>query len=411
MSSGPDTERRKIVAFPSKLPQRTIRDPRIDVFRGLALIMIVIDHIPGNPYERFTLRAFGFSDAAEAFFLMSGIAAGIAYSGGFLKLRQGAGTIGAAVLPLWRRAWTLYLVQLFLTICVLGMYAWAADTFLRSEFRIQHNLGLIYSETGSALTGLATLSYQIGYVNILPVYIVLLLFAPIALWGAMRAPFVTLALSGALWLAGGWNRWNIPNDPGGGGWFFSPFAWQAIFVLGLVIGVRHRAGRRLVPISRPLLWTAITFLVLVLAWRNIPALGIYLNHKMAQLGAMGVPFNVVSHNKTYLAAPRFLHMLALAYVVSCLPWITRACASRGAAAFRLLGRQGLVVFAGGTILAMASQILMDVEPDVAWLGLVLPVAAVAMLFVIAGLKDGWTIFRARKAPPEEERESSVAVSK
>ena len=58
------------------------RDPRIDAFRGLALMMILIDHMPGNPWEEVTVRNIGFSDAAEAFFVMSGIAAGIAYSPG-----------------------------------------------------------------------------------------------------------------------------------------------------------------------------------------------------------------------------------------------------------------------------------------------------------------------------------------
>ncbi len=401
---------RKIVTFPARTTPRSPRDPRIDVFRGLALIMIVIDHIPGNPYESFTLRAFGFSDAAEAFFLMSGVAAGIAYSSGFLRWQHGAGTLGAATLPLWRRAWSLYLVQIFLTVAVLAMYGWAADTFLRSEFRVQHNLGLIYKETGSALVGLATLGYQIGYVNILPVYIVLLLAAPLALWGAVKAPGTTLVASALLWLVAGWHSWNIPNNPGGGGWFFSPLAWQAIFVLGLVIGVRHRAGRRLVEVSRPLFWGAVAFLVLVLAWRYIPALGIYLNHKMAQLGALGAPSNVVSHNKTFLALPRLLHVLALAYVVSCLPWVTRLCAHRGAAPFRLLGRQGLLVFAAGTILSMACQILMDVEPETAWLGLVLPPVAVAILFVLAALKDGQIAFLGRRIPVEDRKDHGVAVS-
>ena len=51
------------------------RDARIDAFRGLALIMILIDHMPGNPWEALTIRNIGFSDAAEAFFIMSGIAA------------------------------------------------------------------------------------------------------------------------------------------------------------------------------------------------------------------------------------------------------------------------------------------------------------------------------------------------
>ena len=58
------------------LPRKT-RDPRLDVFRGLCLVMIFINHVPGNVYEKFTSRNFGFSDAAEGFVLMSGIAAGL----------------------------------------------------------------------------------------------------------------------------------------------------------------------------------------------------------------------------------------------------------------------------------------------------------------------------------------------
>ncbi len=66
----------KLVRFPGAAPARRPRDPRIDAFRGVALVMIFIDHVPGNPYETLTLRNWGFSDAAESFVVMSGIAAG-----------------------------------------------------------------------------------------------------------------------------------------------------------------------------------------------------------------------------------------------------------------------------------------------------------------------------------------------
>ncbi|MEN9060232.1 OpgC domain-containing protein [Ponticoccus litoralis] len=81
---------------------RRPRDPRIDAFRGLALAMIFIDHVPGNPYEAWTLRNWGFSDAAEAFFVMSGVAAGIAYSARF-ETRDQTG-LWPAMAPLWSRA-------------------------------------------------------------------------------------------------------------------------------------------------------------------------------------------------------------------------------------------------------------------------------------------------------------------
>ena len=57
-----------------------MRDLRIDFFRGLALYMVVVDHIGGDPLGKFTYQAVGFSDAAEIFIFISGVACGIAYS-------------------------------------------------------------------------------------------------------------------------------------------------------------------------------------------------------------------------------------------------------------------------------------------------------------------------------------------
>ena len=55
----------------------TTRDLRVDFCRGLALYMILVDHVIGDPVSKFTLRNFGFSDAAEAFVFLSGLSCGI----------------------------------------------------------------------------------------------------------------------------------------------------------------------------------------------------------------------------------------------------------------------------------------------------------------------------------------------
>jgi uncharacterized membrane protein len=62
------------------MPSETVSskcDHRIDVLRGMALLMIFVDHIPGNVLSLVTLHNFGFSDAAEVFVLLAGIDAGL----------------------------------------------------------------------------------------------------------------------------------------------------------------------------------------------------------------------------------------------------------------------------------------------------------------------------------------------
>ena len=374
------------------LPRRA-RDPRIDAFRGLALIMIIIDHMPGNPWEHLTIRNIGFSDAAEAFFIMSGIAAGIAYSPAIGRWMSGELRLWDAMAPLWRRAWQLYIVHIVLTVAAIGLYAWAADTFMRSEFRVMHNLALLYDQTGAAMAGLVTLGYQIGYVNILPSYTVLLLAGPALIAAVLYAPRTTLAVAGAFWLYAGATRLTIPNHPGGGGWFFNPLTWQFIFVIGLAIGVRHRKDERLVRTSPILFKLALGLLLFIFAWRYVPGLGSFMNHKMAQLGGLGLPSNITTHNKSMLALPRLVHILALVYVLSCLPVVTRICAHRYAAPLRLMGSHGLLVFGLGTILALAGQIMMDIEPTVTALPWTLPLAAIAVCYAAALLAEA-----ARKQP-------------
>ena len=99
-------------------PARKGRDRRIDMFRGLALAMIFINHAPGTVYENFTSRNFGFSDAAEGFVFLSGTSAALAYGG----ILQGAGLWAGVARP-WGRAWMLYLVHLMMTVWVIAIAA------------------------------------------------------------------------------------------------------------------------------------------------------------------------------------------------------------------------------------------------------------------------------------------------
>src|SRR5581483_1711050 len=55
------------------------RDLRLDLFRGLALWLIFLDHVPENILNWFTIRNYGFSDATEIFIFISGYTAAFVY--------------------------------------------------------------------------------------------------------------------------------------------------------------------------------------------------------------------------------------------------------------------------------------------------------------------------------------------
>ncbi len=178
---------------------------------------------------------------------MSGVAAGIAYCPDFRHSPYWPG-----IARVWHRVWTLYLVHLALTVWALGI-ASAAALWLGSTQSISVNeIDKLFERPLGFLIGVPLLTHQIGYVNILPMYAVLLAAAPAMLWLGLRRPWLLLALSVLLWVATGLFEWNLPNWPNEGGWFFNPLAWQIIFVIGLLTGIAHRQGRRFVPVSRGL---------------------------------------------------------------------------------------------------------------------------------------------------------------
>src|ERR1700752_1420475 len=58
----------------------TGRDLRLDLFRGIALWLIFLDHIPSNVVSWITIRNLGFSDATEIFIFISGYTAAFVYA-------------------------------------------------------------------------------------------------------------------------------------------------------------------------------------------------------------------------------------------------------------------------------------------------------------------------------------------
>lgn len=356
----------------------TGRDLRLDMFRGLALLMIFIDHVPGTIFESYTIRNYGFSDAAEAFVFMSGMAAGLAYSSRFL-----AGQPGLGFLKIWARARQLYFVHMTTTAMAIAIVAAGALWYGVPQMLGQINMGPILAQPLGAMVGLPLMTHQLGYFNILPLYIALLVFTPLMLMVAVRRPWWLLCGSIALWMLAGQFRLNFPNFPTRGGWFFNPLSWQLIFVVGLLSGTAMKQGTRFVPIKPWLFWAATAMLVFILAWVKIDALGAAGRSVLDLLSRAGLPFYVTWFDKTFLALPRLLHALALVYVLSCLAPIRQVAESPLARPLVIIGQHGLPVFALGSVLSIALQAVTARADQDFWSDILLLSAGVLLQLALA----------------------------
>ena len=361
---------------------RSLRDPRIDLFRGAALIMIFIDHIPGNLYEHFTLRNFGLSDAAEAFVFMSGVAAALAYGPGLAR-----GINWPGVSRIWGRAWLLYMVHILTAVWAIAIVSAAVQFWGADEMLTRNAFKPLRDDPYAFLVGIATLGHQIGYVNILPMYAVLLLMAPALIRLGQRWPLGLLGGSLAFWAVTGLFRLDLPNYPFKGGWFFNPLAWQLLFSIGILTGLALRQGRRFVPVR---LWLAVLaggWLAFNVVWVHSETLQAGIGHLSWIAQNNGVPFIFAGFDKTYVSAPRLLHFLALAYVLS-LPGLIPAVARAPALEpVRLLGRQALPVFAMGTVLAIAGQAIKEIHPGGLTQDSALIAGGLAIQFALAWARD------------------------
>ena len=84
----------------------------LDFFRGLVLLVILVDHIGGSMISRVTLHAFALNDAAEVFVFLGGFATATAYVSMAARRSE-----SAARVRFFRRAFEIY--RAFLVTAVL----------------------------------------------------------------------------------------------------------------------------------------------------------------------------------------------------------------------------------------------------------------------------------------------------
>lgn len=363
----------------------TARDLRLDFFRGLALFSIFIDHIPNNILANFTIKSVALADAAEVFILISGYAAGMVY--GRALDRQGTLTATARI---YHRVWQLYVAHIFLFMLFMAAVAHAAASLNAGLYADEFRAADFLKEPDVAVIMALTLRFQPAFMDILPVYIVLLAVLPPVLLGMRRWPLPIIGLSLGLWLAVQFDQGlNLPAYPGVNQlWFFNPLGWQALFYVSAWFGWRSTQGGVPWLASRWLLWAAAVVVVAglivrvnwTLHWIHPPIPALFAETLWALM------------SKTDLSPLRFLNALALALLVARLiPPQARFLASGIAAPFVMCGRHSLHIFCLGILLSVVGHLIINEHFGGIVLQAAVTAGGIAAMIAVAGLMDWFAV--------------------
>jgi hypothetical protein len=276
---------------------------QLDFFRGVALIIIFINHTPYNDLSLLTPSRFGLSDAADLFVFLSGFASALAYGRCFHQAGLGLGTV--RVLHRCTEIYAAHLASFFLlaNLCALGTL-WSGEI----DYIRQLSLTYFFDSTREALIHLFGLHYVPNYFDILPLYFIIMLWIPV-IWALSRWHILlALLFPGLLYFAAHHWNWELSADPvSGRPWFFNPFCWQLLFFTGFFFGMGW--------LPRPCAhrgWIWLTGLTVVLP---IPLTFESLYSSTEWLFALH-QWLQAGFDKSHFGLLRGIHFLALAYWVS-----------------------------------------------------------------------------------------------
>ncbi len=365
---------------------RAGRDMRVDFFRGLALWWIFTDHIPSNWIAQFSLRNFALCDSAEVFVLLAGYGAGLAF--GRSMDRNGWVFSAADVL---KRAWTLYVAHIFLFVVFVAQVSYSATTLDRTDYLDELHLDVLGEAPYRAMLEALTLHFQPAYLDILPMYIVMLIFFAFAM-PLLRWPHVLAVLSFAIYAAARTFGLNFPSWTSAG-WYFNPLTWQLLFMLGSIMA--YAPSDPPTPRVRRIFDIAAGFVIvfgLVMQW------GVWQHPEVTNHLPGGLARVLLSVDKEGLHPFRLISILALVWTASRLippgaAWL----GSRWAAPFVLCGQHSLPVFCTGIFLSFLGRLTMEVA-DGWWVDIAVNLIGGGLLLAVGAL-TAWFREKGRHAVP------------
>ena len=356
--------------------------------------LIFLDHIPSNVVSWITIRNFGFSDATEIFIFISGFTAAFVY--GRAMRERGLVVSGARIL---RRAWQIYVAHIFLFAIYMAEISYVATSFDNPLYAEEMNILDFLKQPDVTIVQAMLLKFKPVNMDVLPLYIILLLWFPPILWLLQRGPTLALGASLALYVATWYFGWNLPAYPDGN-WVFNPFAWQLLFVFGAWCALG--GARRLAPILQSNLTLALA--VLYLGFAFVIALSWYLPEQA--IVPHWLEHLIYPIDKTNLDVLRFAHFLALAILtVRFVPRTWPMLNSPLLYPAILCGQHSLEVFCLGVFLAFAGHFALVEISGAFWMQVVISVLGIVAMIGTATLVTWYKAMEGRgpgprKKPPD-----------
>jgi hypothetical protein len=347
-------------------------DARLYLALGIATWSIFVVHIPGNVVNLLTLRSFGFSGPADLFVFVVGY--GITIIHGRMTLERG---FLVSATRIFRRVWRLYAAYVVLFVIYVDAIASVASRSMAPELINEYNIsGIIEHPLRLLIRGLV-LQQEPASLDLLQLMIPLMAFFPLALWGLLRRPHVTLLASIALYVAARHFDWNLRLYPDGT-WSFNPFCWQMLMVLGGWFAVTDAPARALHGMAwlRALACGYLVFAFVVTLAQHSPAIAAYVPD--AVLG----PFT--PNDKENLAPYRVAHFLALAFLATRLvPAHHPALQWRSLQVVIRCGEEWLAVFCIGVFLSLAGHLILINGPNLKLMQVAVTLAGFAAMSAVA----------------------------
>jgi hypothetical protein len=298
---------------------------------------------------------------------------------------------------IYHRAWQLYVAHVFLFMQFMATVAYLVDDLNNAIYAEEFRAADFLKEPGVAVIKALTLQFQPDFMDILPLYIILLAVLPFVLVGFRLWPAGVLVASFGLWCAVQLNKSvSLAAYPGPDQvWFFNPFSWQALFFLGAWCGWRGIKGGIPWLTNRWLLRLALAGALAGFLIRFSWTLHRLYDPFPALFGRALLPLL----SKTNLSLLRFANVLILALLaVRLIPPQAKFLAGRVARPIVMCGRHSLHVFCLGILLSTIGRLVINEFLGGTLLQCVFLAAGIAIMIGFAALMDWFNAEQSLSSP-------------